>query len=84
MDNQAVPQWETYIRLAETDPDLNKVREHVEEAEVAMFYRAMDLFHSTEGREESEALHTAADRLWKIKTERLKWPEPHFGGEVAR
>jgi hypothetical protein len=43
-----------------------------------MFYRAMDLVHSTVGHEESEALHQAANRLWKVKSERLKWPEPHI------
>jgi hypothetical protein len=47
MDNQAAPECENHIHLAEIDPDLNKAREHVEEAEVAMSYRAMDLDHSS-------------------------------------
>jgi hypothetical protein len=79
MDNQAVPEWESHIHLAETDPDLDKVREHVEEAETAMFYRAMDLVHSTSGgNQESEALRRAAGRLSVVKRERLKWPDPYF------
>jgi hypothetical protein len=81
MDNSSVPEWDAYIRFAETHPDLDKVREYVEEAEVAMFYRAMDLVHSTSGHEGSEALHRAADRL-VVKRDRLKWPEPYFEADA--
>jgi hypothetical protein len=42
---------------------LAKVRDHVEEAEAEMFLRAADVAHSTNGDDESQALHSAAARL---------------------
>ena len=81
MDNQNGYEWDGYIRLAETDPNLDNVPGHIVEAEAAMFYRPMDLVHSTVGHEESQALGRAANRLWVVKRERLKWPEPSFEAE---
>jgi hypothetical protein len=80
MNNEPIPEWEKYIQLAETDPDLDKVREYVEEAETAMFFRATALLHSNDGHQESEALRQAATRLLRIKNDRLKWPNPLADG----
>jgi hypothetical protein len=82
MEYPEKPTWERFVCLAETEPDLELARDYVEMAETAMFFRASDLVHSPNGCEESEALHCAADRLLRVKNERLKWPEPHF--EQAR
>jgi hypothetical protein len=69
-----------FVLLAETEPDLRKARECLNEAETSMFFRSLELVNSLEGHDESKQLHAAADRLLRVKSEKLKWPEPHLKG----
>ena len=78
MEQSRFANSENLVRLAETEPDLNKTRRYLEEAETAMFFRALELVNSSDGQEESRSLHSAADRLLRVKRERLKWPDAFF------
>ena len=69
-------EWEVWIQLAESEPDLEKATKYVEEAETAMYFRAIALVHSFNGHEESDALRRGSDRLLRIKSQKLKWPDP--------
>jgi hypothetical protein len=81
MEQSKFANWENLVRLAETEPDLKKTRAHLEEAETAMFLRAIELVNSRDEHEESEALHAAAERLLWVKRVRLGWPDPYFQEE---
>ena len=78
MEQSRFANSENLVRLAETEPDLNKTRRYLEEAETAMFFRALELVNSSDGQEESRSLYSAADRLLRVKRERLKWPDAFF------
>jgi hypothetical protein len=74
MKNLRFSSWESPLREAQMELDLGKVRQKVEEAELAIFTRAQELRASSDGHEELAALQRATRELLKIKTEKLKWP----------
>jgi hypothetical protein len=76
MSRTELPEWEKLIELAEKETDLEKTREYLELAETALFFRSNEILCSRDGYEESEALHQAPNRLLRIKSEKLKWPDP--------
>jgi hypothetical protein len=80
MSQPELPEWERLIQLAETEPDLEKATAYVEEAESALFFRLNELVHSSDGHLESEVLDRATDRLLRIKSEKLNWPNPFTNG----
>lgn len=74
--------WERLLQEAQSETNMEKLREKLEAAEVALFTRSQELFESHDAHEESAAIRRASDELLRIKTERLKWPAP-FTGESS-
>jgi hypothetical protein len=72
--------WENLVRLAEIEPDLDITRKYAEQAESEIFLRALELIHSPEASDEKEGLRAAANRLLRVRIERLKWPAPYLDG----
>ena len=68
--------WEGVVELAETETDIDKLRKCVEQAESVMFRRASERASSNDGQVEGESSGRAADRLFRVKNEWLKWPNP--------
>jgi hypothetical protein len=66
------PAWERPLREAQTETDLEKVAEKIAEAEFAMWSRLQKLHNWPDGNEESEAIWSACQEVWKIKSEILK------------
>jgi hypothetical protein len=66
--------WQQPLLDAQSETDLQKLTSKVEAAETAIFLRVSALSKSSDGQQELESLHQAAQDLLRIKTERLKWP----------
>jgi hypothetical protein len=62
--------------LRETDPQ--RLTELVLEAEGVIFARMLTLETSPDENNERRAIRDACDHLLLIKTDVLKWPEPHL------
>lgn len=69
-------EWEFLVERAETEPDLEKVRQYVEDVETAMLLDAMDGAESRNGHVDHAVSRKICDRLLRIKRDRLKWPDP--------
>ena len=61
--------------VCETNPD--KLEKLIYQTEDAMFLRSQELFTEHRVSEEVRALKQAAQKLLKLKTEKLGWPDPY-------
>ena len=63
--------------VSETNPD--KLEKLIYQTEDAMFLRSQELSTEPHSSEEVRALKVAAQKLLKLKTEKLGWPDPYKG-----
>jgi len=68
-------EWQKIIHEASIEPDLDKLRDKITEAESAIFNRLQMLGQNTEGSEERTALQDASNTLLNLKREMLKFPD---------
>ena len=68
------PSWQKPLQDAISEPDLQKLAEKVAIAETAIFQRMQELITSPDTNHESAAIREACKELFKIQTQRLKWP----------
>ena len=71
------PQWQVPLHQAQMETYLAKLQERVLQAEAAIFERLQELARSNDGHEESEEIANATRELLRIKSEKLKWPDPN-------
>jgi hypothetical protein len=78
LDNHDLPypEWQDPLLQAQLETDPQKVQEKVFQAEAAIFARLQELAASGDGHQESAAISNATAELFRIKTDKLKWPLP--------
>jgi hypothetical protein len=69
------PHWQHEFEAALLERDPQKLREHVDAAEAAMFQRAQALVESANGHAEQQAISDAIRTLRTIQREKLGYPE---------
>jgi hypothetical protein len=67
--------WQEPFHEALVEPDKDKLKEKVAEAEAAIFFRLQALAQSTNGAAEKQALQDASQLLLSLKRETLKFPD---------
>ncbi|HXP45566.1 MAG TPA: hypothetical protein VN833_35315 [Candidatus Acidoferrales bacterium] len=69
------PHWQREFEAALLERDPQKLREHVDAAEAAMFQRSQALVESANGHVEQQAIADAIRTLRTIQREKLGYPE---------
>ncbi|HEY0704934.1 MAG TPA: hypothetical protein VGD60_19375 [Candidatus Acidoferrales bacterium] len=76
LDELPYPQWQTPLRQAQLETKLEALQEKVFQAEAAIYARLQELSRSNNGYHERAAIMDGSNELLRIKTDKLKWPEP--------
>lgn len=69
------PHWQREFEAALLERDPQKLREHVDAAEAAMFHRSQALVESANGHAEQQAISDAIRTLRTIQRDKLGYPE---------
>jgi len=68
-------EWQKTLQEAMVEPNPDKLKERVAEAEAAIFLRLQALAQSPNGAVEKQALQDASQLLLSLKREALKFPD---------
>jgi hypothetical protein len=68
------PEWQKAVQAALMEIDLERLRQKVADAELAIFQRLQELASSPDGSGERSALDDASRALLVVKKETLKYP----------
>lgn len=77
------PQWQRHYEAVLLEFDPNRLRKLVTEAETAIFSRLEVLSESPDGHDERQAIKDAANALYTIKRDILKFPGLDFDQSKA-
>ena len=74
MSNSDLLPWKQVYEAALRNQDVEKLTDHIFQAEGAIFLRQQELAGSSDHHEERKEMEAASEDLLAIKTHKLGWP----------